>query len=131
MPMYALPQRPRRNEPGEQEVAGIAAPLGVLAALGEDRLGLREGELVDERLVDAVEDLVAPADLSDVGGVADDPVHCWMPPARRRCGRALVAQLLRDRARSEPLARVQIEHAQDDRRLHRIGTSTRSAFEKM
>ncbi|HET9116177.1 MAG TPA: hypothetical protein VJR24_00960 [Gemmatimonadaceae bacterium] len=105
---------------GEDEVGGVAPPLGVLAALTHDRLGLRKGELVDERLVHAVEDLVAPADLPDIGRVVDDPVHRRMPPPCGRRGCAFVAQLLRDRPRPEPLARVQVEDALDDWRLDRV-----------
>ncbi|HUZ98449.1 MAG TPA: hypothetical protein VMU74_03740 [Gaiellaceae bacterium] len=93
----------------------------MLAALAHDRLRLGEGELVDERFVDAVEHLVAPADLPDVGRVVDDPVHGRMPPARRGCRCAFVAELLRDRARAESLARVHVEHALDDGRLDRVG----------
>jgi hypothetical protein len=41
------------QQPGEEEVVCVPAPLRVLAALGEDRLRLGEGELVDEWFVDA------------------------------------------------------------------------------
>lgn len=92
----------------------------MLAPLGEDRLRLGEGELVDERRVDAVEDAVAPADLAGVGGVADEPVHRGVPPPGRWCGGAFVAELLRDRARAEPLAGVEVEDAADDGRFHRV-----------
>ncbi|HEX5246432.1 MAG TPA: hypothetical protein VFW41_04810 [Gaiellaceae bacterium] len=83
---------PTAKEPGEDEVGRVTAAPRVLAALGEDRLRLGEGELVDKRLMHAVEDLVAPADLSDVGRVVDDPVHARMAPARRGCGHTFVAQ---------------------------------------
>jgi hypothetical protein len=69
------------QQAGEDEVGGVAAPLCVLATLTHDRLRFGEGELVDQRLVDAVEHLVAPADLPDVGRVVDDPVHGGMTPA--------------------------------------------------
>ncbi|HET8895073.1 MAG TPA: hypothetical protein VFM96_13345 [Gaiellaceae bacterium] len=109
------------QQAGEQEVGGVAAPLGVLAALAHDRLRLHERELVNQRLMHAVEHFVAPADLPDIGRVVDDPVHRRMTPPRRGCGCAFVAQLLRDRSRAEPLARVQVEHTADDRCLHRVG----------
>ncbi|HET8821519.1 MAG TPA: hypothetical protein VFM57_08220 [Thermoleophilaceae bacterium] len=112
---------PAAQEPGEDEVRRVTTPLRMLAALGEDRLRLGEGELVDERLVHTVKDLVAPADLPDVGRVVDDPVHAGVPPASGGCRRAFGAEELRDRSRAEPLARVEIEHAADDRRLHRVG----------
>jgi hypothetical protein len=93
----------------------------VLAPLGKDRLRLREGELVNERFVDAVEDAVAPADLADVGRVADDPVHAGMAPSGGGCWRSLVVQGLGDRAGAEPLACVQIEHTPHDGRLDWVG----------
>jgi len=74
------------QEAREEEVGGVAAPPGVLAALGEDGLRLREGELVHQGLVHAVEDLIAPADLADVGGVADDPVHRRSPQPAEGAG---------------------------------------------
>ena len=82
------------------------------------RLG--EDELVDERLVDAVEDVVAPADLAGVGGVADDPVHGRVSPPGRWCGCAVVAELLGDGRRAEPLAGVEVEDAVHDGRLDRV-----------
>jgi hypothetical protein len=78
----------------------------VFAALAEDGLRSFEGEFVYERLVDAVEDAVAPADLAGVGWVADDPVHRRMSPPGRWCRRAFVAELLGDSACAEPLAGV-------------------------
>src|SRR5581483_7283767 len=109
------------QQAGEEEVAGVAAPFSVLAALGEDRLRFGEGELVDQRLVDPVEDLVAPADLPDVGRVVDDPVHPRMSPASGWCRCAFVPELLSDRRRAKPLARVQVEDPPHDRRLHGVG----------
>jgi hypothetical protein len=43
---------------------GYCGRVRVLAALGEDRLCLLEGALVDQRLVCGEEVLVAPADAS-------------------------------------------------------------------
>ncbi|HTS73676.1 MAG TPA: hypothetical protein VMG74_08190 [Gaiellaceae bacterium] len=83
---------PAAQQPGEQEVGGVAAPLRVLATLGEDRLRSCEGELIDERVVHTVEHPVAPTDLPDVSRVVDDPVDARMAPARRGCGRAFVVQ---------------------------------------
>ncbi|HET8606007.1 MAG TPA: hypothetical protein VFL66_03155 [Gaiellaceae bacterium] len=111
---------PAAEQPGEQEVGGVATPLRVVSPLGQDRLCLREGELVHQRLVHTVEHTVAPANLPNVGRVVDDPVHRRMPPTSRRRGSTFVAQLLRDRRRAEPLARVQVEHAPHDRRFHRV-----------
>src|SRR5437667_721162 len=93
----------------------------MLAALAQDRLRLREGELVNERLVHAVEDVVPPADLADVSGIADDPVHRGMTPAGRGCRCAFVSELPRNCARAESLACVEVEHATDDRCLDRVG----------
>jgi hypothetical protein len=53
MPMYAFPHFPQRRSPERQEVARVAAPLRMLAALAHDRLRLCEREFVDERFVDA------------------------------------------------------------------------------
>jgi hypothetical protein len=110
------------DDAGEEEVGGVAAAAGyVLAAFAQDRLRALEGELVDERLVDAVEEAVAPADPACVGGVADDPVHGRVPPAGRRRGRVLVTQLAGDRDRAQPLARVEVEDPAHDRCLYPIG----------
>jgi hypothetical protein len=47
---------------GEQEIRAVAAAAGcVLAALGEDGLGVVEGGLVDQRLVGGLKVLVAPS----------------------------------------------------------------------
>jgi hypothetical protein len=52
---------------------GFAAALCALTMLSENRPRLRKRELVEERLLHAVEDSVARADLAGVGRVADDP----------------------------------------------------------
>jgi hypothetical protein len=59
-PDVRLPAAAAPEQSGEEEVAGVAASLRTLAAFGKDRLRFSEGELVDERFVDAVEDAVAP-----------------------------------------------------------------------
>jgi hypothetical protein len=85
------------NESGEDVVGGVAAAAGdIVAALAQDRLCAGEGELVNERLVLAVEQLVAPADPAGVGGVGEDEVHGRVTPARRRRWRLLGAQSFGD-----------------------------------
>ncbi|HWY18606.1 MAG TPA: hypothetical protein VNY27_07840 [Solirubrobacteraceae bacterium] len=70
------------DDAGEQEVRAVAASAGgVLGALGEDRLGLVEGGLVDQWFVLGGEVLVAPADAPEVGGVGEGAVDGWVSPA--------------------------------------------------
>lgn len=58
------------------------ALCGVGGAFGEDRLGLVEGVLFDQRLVCGVEDLLAPADAAEIGAQATPGRSTRAPHAR-------------------------------------------------
>ena len=73
--------------------------------------------LVDERVVQAGVALAAPVHPAEVGLVLEQPLHDGGLPAARRRRRTLVREQPGDRGRAEPVARVQLEHAADDRRL--------------
>ena len=94
---------------GEKEVRAVApAAGGVLAALGEDRLCLLKGALVDQWLVCGEEVLVAPADAPEIGRVGQDAVDGGVSPACGGCGCALGAELVGDGDRAEPVCDVEL-----------------------
>jgi len=110
------------DDAGEQIVGAVAAAAGsVLAALGEDGLGVVEGGLVDQRLVRGLEVLIAPADASEIGRVGEDAVHGRVAPTGGRCGRVLGAELVGDRDGAEPVLAVELVDAPDDGRGDRVG----------
>lgn len=89
--------------------------------MGEDRLRGVEHGLADQRLVGGVEDLIAPAHATEVGGVREDAVHGGVSPAGGRSGCALGAELLGDRGCFEPVLHVEGEDAPHDRRGDGVG----------
>ncbi|HVN62425.1 MAG TPA: hypothetical protein VMT59_14290 [Gaiellaceae bacterium] len=107
---------------GEQKVGAVAAPqCQVLAPLAQEGLGLVEGVLVDERLVQARVALAAPVHPAEVGLVLEQPLDDGgLPAARRRWG-VLVGEQSCDRGRAQALARVQLEDAAYDGRLSLVG----------
>jgi hypothetical protein len=73
----------------EREAAlleGLEVALGRAFGASEDRLGLVEGGLVDQRLVGGLEVLVGSADAPDIGRVGEDAVDGRVSPAGRGCG---------------------------------------------
>jgi hypothetical protein len=110
------------DDAGEQEIRAVAAAAGsVLAALGEDGLGVVEGVLVDQRLVCGFEVLIAPANASEVGRVGEDAMYGRVAPAgaQRQC--VLGAELVGDCDCAEPVLCVEPVDTPDNGRGDRVG----------
>ncbi|HTC60046.1 MAG TPA: hypothetical protein VK691_08005 [Solirubrobacteraceae bacterium] len=113
---------PAAHQAGEQELrAAGGTHRQVLAALLQERLRVVESVLVDQRLMDAGECLLAPVNTSDIRLVAENPQHDgWLPAARRR-GRVFTVEASGDCGGAEPSRGVPLEDAPDDRRGALVG----------
>ncbi|HEX4114736.1 MAG TPA: hypothetical protein VHY18_02565 [Solirubrobacteraceae bacterium] len=80
-----------------------------------------ERVLVDQRLVQTGERLIAPVNTTDIRLVAQHPEHDVGLPATRRSGRMFVHEAPGDRSGTEPAGRVAGEDAADDGRGALIG----------
>jgi len=116
--MYALPHFPQRSRPERMKSDALPRRFACSPRSARIAWALAEGELVDQGLVDAVEDLVAPADLPNVGRVLMISARGMAPT----CGRAGAPSSRSCCAIAEcrgACART-VEHALHDRCLHGV-----------